>query len=733
LGGTASLQDGVLRLTQATEDQNGYVYINVPFPSNFGVKTSFEYFSYGGTGADGLSMFLFDAGTTGFSTGGFGGSLGYAPKEGQQGLSGAYMGIGFDSFGNFGNSIEGKSGGFQGGGTLPHPNSIVVRGPGQGFVGYEFVAGVKTNEGGALGLPVDQRFPISSGAEGTRRVEDPNEPGYRKVFIDLKPDGQNQGYLLSIEMIFTTQAQNPRMISLMENVPYPYQAPDLLKIGFAASTGGFTNFHEIRNLLVEVSDEDGLQDPVGVDMEDIIVCQGQENLLSLPLEEIQLPNPNSEISCIRFYTDLEDLPDEDQDPCLYGQCKEENEILLVQEGILRDLGESGLFAFTPDADFTEEEVTFYYTITDTYGKTSAGNRLVLELFDAPRPITLLINDLPLEEYNACPGESMTLSLYSEDPIVAYEWYRDGNILEGEEQNEVTVAGEGEYFARVLSAIGCPLTSAPISITYPEFPELEIESPIYVCNPAIFPDLRDYILDLNEEQFDYRITDEAGIAFIGDEIDSIRNEGQYYLSGKPKSVDCWSDPVTFRVTVPDNPLEAKFDYVLEATGYKEESEDGILADDRIRFLDESIGLPRSWKWDFGDGDSSAQRSPSHVFGEKGDFRVTLTVSTSEDCQATYEMVISIRRTYRVMFPTGFTPTRDQNIYFRPKVKGIAAMDLKIFSSWGELLYHSTDLNTDGWDGNLKGAALPPGTYIYRADFETNHGEAVTESGKFLLIR
>jgi len=110
-GGDAVLVDGVLRLTNNQTEQRGYVYIDVPFPSVYGIKVEFEYFSYGGdieNRADGLAVFLFDAATQNFAPGGFGGSLGYAQRNNEPGLTNAYMGIGFDEFGNFGNTAEGK-------------------------------------------------------------------------------------------------------------------------------------------------------------------------------------------------------------------------------------------------------------------------------------------------------------------------------------------------------------------------------------------------------------------------------------------------------------------------------------------------------------------------------------------------------------------------------------------------------------------------------------------------
>jgi len=51
-----------MRLTAAVNNQFGAVYINnKQFSSLNGIKIEFEYGMYGGTGADGISLFLFDA------------------------------------------------------------------------------------------------------------------------------------------------------------------------------------------------------------------------------------------------------------------------------------------------------------------------------------------------------------------------------------------------------------------------------------------------------------------------------------------------------------------------------------------------------------------------------------------------------------------------------------------------------------------------------------------------
>ncbi len=49
---------------------------------------------------------------------------------------------------------------------------------------------------------------------------------------------------------------------------------------------------------------------------------------------------------------------------------------------------------------------------------------------------------------------------------------------------------------------------------------------------------------------------------------------------------------------------------------------------VNFSDLSAGGPTSWAWDFGDGDSSTVRHPTHIYTEKGSYTVTLKVSNDE---------------------------------------------------------------------------------------------------------
>ena len=48
---------------------------------------------------------------------------------------------------------------------------------------------------------------------------------------------------------------------------------------------------------------------------------------------------------------------------------------------------------------------------------------------------------------------------------------------------------------------------------------------------------------------------------------------------------------------------------------------------VSFTDQSTGSPNSWKWDFGDGNTSTDKNPVHTFNKTGQFSVTLTESNA----------------------------------------------------------------------------------------------------------
>jgi PKD repeat protein len=49
---------------------------------------------------------------------------------------------------------------------------------------------------------------------------------------------------------------------------------------------------------------------------------------------------------------------------------------------------------------------------------------------------------------------------------------------------------------------------------------------------------------------------------------------------------------------------------------------------VTFTDASTNEPTSWRWDFGDGETSTEQSPAHEYALAGEYTVTLTATNDE---------------------------------------------------------------------------------------------------------
>jgi len=330
LGGSATLTnspagDGALRLTTADGTHAGYAIDNQTFKSTQGFSISFEFFSYGTTSAspaDGFTVFLVDAdGTTpgnGFVIGAPGGSLGYAARNTEPGVTKGYLGIGIDEYGNYGIASESKSGGYPGHSGLL-PNAVSLRGPYNSAdatrtTGYAYLAGSTT-------LPFDLAVGTSPTNQGSR-ITDPNAAGYRKAYINVIPVTTNGSTVYKI----TVRIQNGQNVTTAVNNVTVTDPPTDLRVGFSGSTGGNNSIHEIRGLAV-------VQAPIAVDDN---AQTAYNNAVAVPV----LANDVSSGADI-------DLPTVDLDPSTIAR---ETSLTVPGQGTFA-VDASGVVTFTPLGSF----------------------------------------------------------------------------------------------------------------------------------------------------------------------------------------------------------------------------------------------------------------------------------------------------------------------------------------------------------------------------------------------
>ncbi len=236
------VNQGWLRLTEAVGNRAGYAYIDKSFPATMGVSIEFEYKAWRNNddtfqGADGFSVFLFNA-TSSFNIGGYGGSLGYANYNNTSGLAGAYLGIGIDEYGNFATPGDGRNGGV----SNLQPNSITLRGSEKSKWKYLTSYQLQTSPSNNGDTSMDWNTTTS-----TRPTD---SQFYRKVKILITPTGTTNSPKYHIAVYWTTTPGGAYQTKPLLEYDTTEQIPDKLKLGFAASTGGGFNYHEIRNVLI---------------------------------------------------------------------------------------------------------------------------------------------------------------------------------------------------------------------------------------------------------------------------------------------------------------------------------------------------------------------------------------------------------------------------------------------------------------------------------------------------
>ncbi|MCS5488994.1 PKD domain-containing protein [Algoriphagus limi] len=458
------------------------------------------------------------------------------------GLKGGYLGIGFDVWGNFGNEFQRKYGGFlrpsdywaryTAADIAPltavprYPHSVVVRGPQirqtdeyrrngmpkkyslsgkitPPYNSYQFIAGKVTYKDAILpdaaategvgNLPntsqyfVSPTFKLSSPG----RVEDCSQDGYRKVFIDFRPvdpSNTSAGYLIDVDLLIGG-VSTP--IEILDNFFFnPSQAvPENFKLGFAGATGSKQAYQEIRNVTVQVSNENQLNKPVTSPL-NASACIGEEEFFEL---DVDLQNINSQIQCIQLYqTEAEALAVQDQldqitnvQNCESGICQIE---VCKQERLVEstNLGDFEAFLFQENVNGNEVEIprikfksstgasgttTIWYTVTDNFGQISD-----------PKPINITINPYPYIDGSAtiigptCDGQfdgSISNAILKDlIPGYSYEWREidsNGNILSVIPATNYTESGptsDGNYLQTVVGVTGLNLGDYELVVRNP---------------------------------------------------------------------------------------------------------------------------------------------------------------------------------------------------------------------------------------------------------------------------
>lgn len=138
----------------------------------------------------------------------------------------------------------------------------------------------------------------------------------------------------------------------------------------------------------------------------------------------------------------------------------------------------------------------------------------------------------------------------------------------------------------------------------------------------------------------------------------------------------------------------------------------------------------YQWNLGDGTfDSTYNIANHKYTDTGNYAVQLIVfDTSTNCADTVLRIARIDGFPGYLYvPNAICPGCLQSGLreFLPKGKGLAQYRLQIFTTWNELVFQTTGLDSDGapnqaWDGRYKGQIVQQDVYVWRIDAKFQNG-------------
>lgn len=234
---TINASTGFLRLT----DNNGYNAKAATAPGFFPaagnyISVEFKHYAYAGNGADGIAVTLSDY-TISPVPGAYGGSLGYAQRDGVNGFAGGWIGVGIDEYGNFSNPTEGRK---LGPGFVV--DGIAVRGSGAGANGYPYLGGTATS--------------LSPGVDNTASST-PAYGHYYQIIVDARNSSLGQTWVAVNRDIGGTGTSYSSVVTSFDAYARATAAgytqaavPANWQLSFTGSTGGSYNIHELGRVRI---------------------------------------------------------------------------------------------------------------------------------------------------------------------------------------------------------------------------------------------------------------------------------------------------------------------------------------------------------------------------------------------------------------------------------------------------------------------------------------------------
>lgn len=329
-----------------------------------------------------------------------------------------------------------------------------------------------------------------------------------------------------------------------------------------------------------------------------------------------------------------------------------------------------------------------------------------------------VNPLPIAQVSGdtefCEGESTRLDALAGQG--AYLWST------GSTAPYITTSDGGTYSVTVTNSFGCTSSTGLTVIEHPLPIARYIPQQNITCD-AIRVKFENTSTFANGSAF-YWIFGDGGTSTEKSPLHEYAGPGDYSTSLRIITPAGCTDRDTqqISVTIPPFP-EADFTQSARIVS---------IFNSEVNFNNRSVNSTR-YKWSFGDGQSSEEENPTHVFDQVGTLKIKLAAFNGVNCLDEYETNLEV---VPFFVPNAFTPNNDgkNDVFFDgTPALNVQSYDMTLFNRWGQVIY-STDSYLRPWDGfSADGQPAPEGLYTYLIRIVSGKGKYYEYAGTFSLIR
>ena len=345
------------------------------------------------------------------------------------------------------------------------------------------------------------------------------------------------------------------------------------------------------------------------------------------------------------------------------------------------------------------------------------------------PATSTITVYPIPQLTVAPaticfGQNATLVATPNLPGGTYSW-----LTGGETTPSITVSPALSTIYPVLYTLnGCVSNQANGILTVNPMPNAIVQSDVELgCSPLVV----NFITDTTNQVATYQwSTNNGGVGSGVNAVMSFTNTGCYNVTLVATMLGCvTTNTLVNYICVAADPV-ANFGASINT----------FTEDNQNVLFDNSSTGASTYSWNFGDGNSSNDENPAHVFGSVSEGEsITLYAFSSLGCMDSLTITIPYQESELFYIPNTFTP--DGNMYnetFVPQFTtgfDIYSYHMEIFNRWGELIFETFNLE-NGWDGSygLEGLDAIQGTYTYKISIKSpSVDKRMVYTGHVNLIR